>query len=503
MSKYLKMEKKNLIIALKTLGWSLRHIERETGIRRETIAKYVRCADSKAAISPTGSPDESAPKAAGRLSAARPYHQHIEEALQQGLSAQRIYQDLCSDYGFSGSYDSVKRYIRTLKPAHPQVFARMETRPGEEAQVDFGTGAPSLHPVSGTFRRPHLFVMTLSCSRHSYEEVVWQQNAQTFIQLHERAFQAFGGVPETVRLDNLKAGVSRSCLYEPEINKLYAAFARHAGFIPLPCRVGTPRHKGKVERGVGYTQHNALKGKRFNSLEEQNAYLRHWNKTVASLRIHGSTKEQVWSRFKRIEQHALKALPDSSFALFSFATRTVHLDGHIEVNKAYYSVPHTFLGQVVEVQWDDRLLRIYHEQRLIAVHKIASLPGTFTTCHDHLPAHKIIRQEGHERLLRAKAEHIGPEASRWAEHVFDKRGPLAFRLIHGLLSLTRSYAKEQVNWACAVALQHNVFSYRVLKQLLARLHQEPATDRSLQQVHDLIRPLSDYAHLIQTMEDPS
>lgn len=501
MGNYLKMDKKNLIIALDSLGWSYRRIERETGVRRETISKYVNPKDSKPAISPTGSPGQNS--SPGRPCLARAYHQQIEEAWRQGLSAQRIYQDLCAQYGYPGGYDSVKRYLRTLRPSSPEVFARIETLPGEEAQVDFGKGAPTLHPIHGTFRRPYLFVMTLSCSRHSYEETVWHQDAQTFVRLHERAFQAFGGVPATIRLDNLKAGVTRACFYEPQLNTLYASFARHAGFTPLPCRVATPQHKGKVERNVGYTQDNALKGRRFESLEEQNAYLRHWNKTVACLRIHGSTKEQVWARFERIERQALKPLPDTAFQFFSFGTRKVHVDGHIEVNKAFYSVPHTCLGRDVEVQWDDRLLRVYLDQRLIAVHKIAPQGGLFTTQREHLPPHKNLRQDGHQRLLLAKARHIGTAASFWTQQVLETRGPLAFRLIQGMLSLTRSYPKEQLNRACSITLRHKVFSYRALKSILARLHEAPSPDSSLTQDHELIRPLSHYAQLFKTTEEPS
>jgi transposase len=195
----------------------------------------------------------------------------VEGKLLKGLDARRIFQDLRGEHGYAGAYDAVKRFVRRLRAAEPTVYARLEVAPGEEAQVDFGSAAPTVHPATGHFRRPHLFKMTLSFSRHSYEEVVWRQDVETFIRCHERAFQEFGGVAAIVRLDNLEAGITRACLYDPEINRLYADYAAHASFTPLPCKPGRPEYKGKVERGIGYTK-NALKGHTFSSLEEQTSF---------------------------------------------------------------------------------------------------------------------------------------------------------------------------------------------------------------------------------------
>ena len=124
--------------------------------------------------------------------------------------------------------------------------------------------------------------------------------------------------------------MTRACFYDPDINKQYQAFAEHYGFVPLPIRPYTPRHNGKVESGVGYVK-KALKGRRFESLAEQNEFLRTWNRTVARLRIHGTTKQQVWKRFVELERGALGSLPSDPFALFNIGTRKVHPDGHIEV----------------------------------------------------------------------------------------------------------------------------------------------------------------------------
>ena len=175
-----------------------------------------------------------------RTSEAQAHDAVIREKVKQELSAERIYQDLVVEYAYPHSYDSVKRYVRKLKAKTPKLFARIHTAAGEEAQVDFGKGAPT--EKSGRYHRPWLFKLVLSYSRHSYEEVVWHQDVESFIRCHVRAFHAFGGVPKLIRLDNLKAGVLKAHLYEPELNPLYAAFAKQAGFSSLPCLPGKPEH---------------------------------------------------------------------------------------------------------------------------------------------------------------------------------------------------------------------------------------------------------------------
>ena len=176
----------------------------------------------------------------------------MKRNLQQGLQAKRIWQDLVFEQGFGGAYNSVKRFCGKLKAESPRVFARVETPPGRDLQIDFGKGALT-RTESGRYRRPHLFKAVLCHSRHSYEEVVWRQELKTFIRCVEEAFHAFGGGVEVVRLDNLKAGITRACLVDPEVNAVFSALARHYGFAVLPIHPGAPNENGKVERSIGYT----------------------------------------------------------------------------------------------------------------------------------------------------------------------------------------------------------------------------------------------------------
>jgi transposase len=498
MGNYLKMADRQRILALLELGWSYRRIERETGVRRETVARYDPGKDSKADNWSASSGAKPAKVSTGPQSAAEPYRELIKAAVAQGLTAQRIWQDLREDYGFGHGYSSVKRMVRRIKKEHPEVADVMEHPPGQEAQVDFFQGPPTFHGESGRWRRPWIFRMTLSCSRHSYEEPLWGQDRTHFLRAHEHAFQSFGGVPATIRHDNLKAAVVRACLYDPDVSELYATFGRHWGFVPLPSRPRHPQEQGIAERGGGYVKDNALKGRRFDSLEGLDSFLKRWNRTVARLRIHGTTRKQVYTHFLEVDQPALQSLPQSPFSLFEVGMRVVHPDGHIQIEGAFYSVPHILVGTEVRVHWDDRLVRVYAQGQSVAVHSRAAA-GTFATRGEHRPAHKPAKQEAYQATLLAKAEHIGSRALAWAQAATEERGVRSYRLLQGMISLTRCHPREQVDWACGVALERRVFRYATLQRLLEQaLAQTPAQPRQLLQQHPLIRDLREYTQEVMT-----
>jgi len=240
------------ILTLAGNGWSNRRIARELGINRETVGKYLLLARPKPAISTPGSDSDpnskpaisTAGSAAGRQSLCQPHLTQIEAAVAVGLSAQRIYQDLVCDNGFTGSYQAVKRFVRHLRETQPIPFVRMEVEPGAEAQVDFGQGA--WVEVDGKRKRPHFFRMILSRSRKGYGEVVWRQTTECFIRCLENSYRHFGGVPKTTVIDNLRAAVTRADWYDPEINPKVAEFCRHYGTVMMPTRPAMPRHKEKV-----------------------------------------------------------------------------------------------------------------------------------------------------------------------------------------------------------------------------------------------------------------
>jgi transposase len=487
MANGLKMALVHAIEELLKRGWSHRRIARELGVHRETVGRYARLGNSKPAISTPGSG-----VVFGRKSQCDPYADLVRGKLDQGLSAQRVFQDLKTETDFSGSYCSVKRFVRRLGRTRPLPFRRIEVEPGEEAQVDFGRGP---WVIEDSHRhRTHVLRITLSHSRKSYSEAIYRQTSEAFIRCLENAWRHFGGVPAVLVPDNLKAAVTRADWFDPELNPKIASFARHYGFAILPTRPASPREKGKIESGIKYVKNNALKGRDFTGLHDLNAFLLHWETTVADTRIHGTTQKQVQKVFEEVERPTLRPLPDEPFPLFQEGRRAVHRDGHIEVARAYYSVPPEYLGHQVWVRYDSRLVRIYNDRfEQIAVHSRAPL-GRFRTDRRHIAHEKISAVERGADYLLAKADRIGPEAGRWARAMIEERGIQGIRVLQGFVGLTRKHSAETVNRASRSALDARLFRLRSLRELCNRLGDKE--DLFFAESHPIIRPLSDYQDAI-------
>lgn len=538
MANRLKMAKVHSIQTLRARGWSQRRIARVLGIDRETVARYLRTADPQNPPNPpigsdaehdslpagenppnlpagSGGLEGPSPEAlsggddpggqnqpnppigsVGPASRCEPFRDEIHSALESGLTAQRIWQDLQSEHGFAGGYDSVKRFCRRLQRRRPLPFRRIEVAPGEEAQVDFGRGAPLLWP-DGSRRCPHVFRIVLSHSRKGYTETVARQSTENFLRALENAFWHFGGVPKTLVIDNLKAAVTRADWFDPELNPKLQAFAAHYGTVILPTKPYTPRHKGKVERGVAYVQENALKGRSFESLAAQNRFLAEWEATTADTRIHGTTRRQVGKLFTEVERPALLPLPPGRFPCFEEAERVVNRDGHVEVAKAYYSASPEFVGRKVWVRWDGHTVRIFDQQlRQIAVH-LQREAGRFATDPRHIAPQKRSGIERGTTWWLRKAHAIGGEVGRWAEAVLQQRGVQAVRVIMGLVSLAQHHRDTEIEQACRAARSHAAWRLRDVRNLLKR-QAPPQEQFEFTQAHPLIRSLEDYGALVRS-----
>jgi transposase len=528
MSHVLSREKREQVIALGRLGWSLRRIEQETGVRRETAGDYLRGAGialrrpggwgrhspSKPAINPITDSDGTDSKPAievitgflarkpgcGPASSCEPYRELIALELERDRNAMGIWQDLVDRHGFAGGYQSVRRFVRNLHgAATPEARAIIETKLGEEAQVDYGTGPMVRDPDSGKYRRTRLFVLTLGRSRKSVRLLVFRSSARVWAELHEKAFRRLGGSPRIVVLDNLREGVLSPDFYDPGLNPLYRDVLAHYGVTALPCKVRDPDRKGKVESGVNHAQMTPLKGKKFESLEEAQAYLDHWEERWADTRIHGRTKRQVAAMFAE-EKPFLQTLPLEPFRYYQYGERTVHIDGCVEVDAAYYGAPPGWIGRKVNVQWDAMFVRLLD-------------PRTGELLREHLSgkrgAHRIRDADRPRRTpppllqLLARAHKAGANIGAVCDAIHARQGELGMRRIQGVLQLVKQYGSVASDDACAAALELRVPEYRFVRRYLERSPQAPLT---LRQVDPLIRELSQYRDLIQqriNFEEPN
>jgi len=408
-----------------------------------------------------------------------------------GRNAVSIYQDLVDTRGFSHAYNSVKRFVATIRRREPERFDVLEFLPGEEAQVDYGQGAlTQIRP--GKYKRPYLFVMTLKFSGKSFRKTVWKTSQEAWSRLHEEAFRALGGCPAYVVLDNLKEGVIRPDLYAPELNPVYAAMLTHYGVVADPCRVRDPNRKGTVESAIQHTQATALKGRRFDSIEAQNAWLADWEARWAATRIHGRKKRQVLEMYCE-ELPYLRALPAEGFRYFKQATRTVDDAGLVQINAAYYAALPAAPHSTVTVRVFDRSIEILDPAgQLLRRHEIATRRGAFAMA----PTDRLFNPSRESTRVLAKAERIGPHTAVLAHELFARLGRPGQRALYGLANLARHYPCADIDAVCARLVAAQIFSYAAVKRALERAaataSTAPAPGAGLEQSGDHIRPLTEY-----------
>jgi transposase len=526
MSNVLSDEKKQQVIALGKLGWPLRRIEQATGVRRETAGSYLKAegivinppgwrrrSRSKPAIQVATDSGGAKPANEGKVttdfigpfsekqplqlppprtrsSSCEPFREIIELGLSRDRNAMAIWQDLVTGHGFSGAYNTVKRFVRQLRGVRqPQASGIIITAPGEEAQVDYGTGPMVRDPQTGKYRRTRLFVMTLGFSRKSIRLLSFRSSSQIWAQLHETAFRRLGGCPRLVVLDNLREGVLAADFYEPKLNPLFKDMLAHYGVTAMPCRVQDPDRKGKVESGVGHAQKTPLKGRRFETLDEAQTYLDNWELRWADTRIHGTTKRQVAAMFAE-EKPSLLPLPIEPFRYYHYGERTVHLDGCVEVEAAYYSVPPGWIGRLVNVQWDQLHVRILDSAtpQLLREH-VRQQRGR----HRINPEDNPRKTPRTTAALLARASCAGSHIGSFCQQIHRHRGEAGIRSIQGVLAMAKRFGVSATEDACAIALELRIYEYRFVRRYLERRPQP-----TLKQIDPLIRELIQYRDFINS-----
>ncbi|MDA0657540.1 MAG: IS21 family transposase [Planctomycetota bacterium] len=508
------MDKSQAIKHLGQLGYSERSIMSVLDVSRTAVRCHLGRKVSKETKAPTGSAptgvedaketkaptgssaDVRSDRPSRSASACEPFREVVVAKLEQGLTAQRIFQDLVDEHGFTSRYPSVRRYVATLKESTPLPYRRLECDPGAEMQVDFGSGARCMREP-GKWTKTYVFRAVLSHSRKGYSEAVRRMTVESFMDVLENCFWRVGGVPQVVIFDNGSCAVKAADWYDGELHPKIVDFCKHYNFALVPTRPRTPRHKGKIERGIGYVKSNALKGKTFDSLTAQNECLAHWEKTVADRRVHGTTKQQVGYVYDTLERRALQPLPRERFPHYEEGKRIVSRDGHVAVRHAYYSAPPEYVGREVWVRWNSHTLRILNlRMEQLAIH-CTQEKGRFSTLGEHIAPEKVHPiEKGVEYTLR-KVRFLGLHATRWAELLIEERGVQATRSLQGLLSLSKKYSSDELNRACDIAWKSKATNYRSIKKLLENRSAGVQQTMEFMEEHPIIRPVSEYGQFIR------
>jgi len=457
-------------------GQSDRAIAAAVGVDRKTVGRYRVWASEQGVLSGAllplgelnrlleetmrGSPPPQ------NVSSVERYRDAIVKLREAKVEVAAIYQRL-QNKGYTGSYSSVLRFVRRLEPRAPKLTVRVETAPGEEAQVDFGYAGWMIDPETGALRRAWAFVLVLSWSRHQHVEFVFDQTVATWLRLHRNAFEFLGGVPERVVIDNLKAGIAKICFQEPQAQHAYRECAEHYGFLISPCRPRTPEHKGKVEQGgVHYVKRNFLAGREPMTLTQANREVLRWVETTAGRRTHGTTKEQPLVRFES-ERQALLPLPTTPYDLAVWKQVKLHRDCYVTFEHAYYSAPFRLVGQQLWVRGGAQEVQLFtSDYRWVATHSRAQGPGQRLTHPDHLPPHKlpglILSRDG----CRQRASEIGPVTRQVVDGLLDHRPEDRLRIAGRLLRLAERFGPQRLEAACARAVRFDDPGYPTIKRIL-------------------------------------
>ncbi len=460
-------------------GHSQRQVNRETGVSRQAIRKYCRLAMENGWLS-EGVPLPDIDTVNNALKAKdskrirqystpvlKPYEQIILNWLKAKYTRKRILTLLRENYEVDVSYESLKKYCRRLLSNPADVAkVRLETLPGEIAQLDFGEVTRSYRNL-GEGKRVWVFIMTLGYSRHIYVEHVFDQTTETWLRCHENAFRFFGGVVDKVVIDNLKAAVKKILFYDPVLSEPYKRLARHYGFIVSPCRPYTPEHKGKVESNVSYVRRSICDCAVWTNLAEMNARARKWSLNEAGERIHGTIYQKPVKVFREIEQKTLKTLPARPLEYTTASRQKLPEDIHINMGKNWYSAPYQYIGQYLDIYAQGNLVKIYSNSELIATHSRSRDTGKRITNLSHYPRKKRWWLENTGDVCLERAGRIGESCREVTQILLSDKVQDRLQSVHRLLALRDTYTPERLENACARAIHYGDCSYSRVKTTLA------------------------------------
>ena len=487
-------------------GQGVRAIARDLTLSRKTVVKYRDWAATEGLLAgplpdpaqlqvrlDTALPETPPPRTPF---VAAPYRDRIVALRRAGVECQAILQRLREDTDFTGSYSAVWRFVRSVEPRTPAACLRIETAPGEEAQVDFGTAGHLLDPRDGRSKKAWVFVMTLSWSRHQYVEFVFDQAVATWLRCHRHAFEYFSGVPKRLVIDNLKAAIVRAAFHDPVVQRAYRECAEHYDFLITPCRPATPQHKGKVEQGgVHYVKRNFLAGRVLRDQLEANTRVLEWCRDTAGTRIHGTTKEPPLERFTAVEQAALQPLPSAPYALTTWKRAKLHPDCHVVFAGSFYSAPHRLIGRTLWVRAADTTVSLFHEHEAVASHPRAIRPGERHTHPDHLPPDKVVALMATPAWCLRRAREIGPATTELIGRLLGERPLDRLRSALAILRQAHKYGPRRLEAAAARARAFEQTGYGVVKRILQQgLDATPITPppRSPEPPAQFARPWTDF-----------
>jgi transposase len=508
--KRLPMRKIRDVIRLSAEGLSTRQMAASLAIGRTTLQGYLERAQEAGLSWPL--PPEMSDADLERLLYPRTAREAARRAFQpdwayvhrelrrKGVTLRLLWEEYRADnpegYGYSRFCELYTRWEGKLTPV-----MRQRHPAGERLFVDYaGATIDVIDPETGEVRAAQLFVATLGASNFTYTEATWSQALPDWISSHVRAFFFFGGVAAQVVPDNLKAGVTKACFYDPEVNRTYADLAAHYDTAVVPARPRKPKDKAKVESAVLLVERwilARLRNRQFFSLEEVNAAIRplldRLNNKVS--RHLGASRRQL---FEQLDRPALKPLPAEPYVYAEWKTCRAGIDYHIAIGRHYYSVPHQLVKKELWVRITARTVEAFHGGQRVASHVRTSGNGQHSTQRDHMPTHHRFREDWTPQRIHARAARVGPNVAIFAEVVMRgrKHPEQGYRTCLGVIRLADKFGRDRLDAACKRALEINAYSYSSVHSILKNGPERKPRTRATEEpaiTHPNIRG-ADYFH---------
>jgi len=423
-----------------------------------------------------------------------PAHLHVE-LRRPGVTLQLLHLEYLERHPDGVRYTTFCKTYRTWC-AKKSPTMRQHHAWGEKLFVDYSGKKPHIvDPQTGEVVEVELFVAVLGASNYTIAEATRTQQVSDFVGSHVRTLAHLGGIPRALVPDQLKSGVSRSCRYEPSIQRTYREMAKHYGTVILPARPHRPRDKAKVEVGVQIAQRwilARLRNQTFFSLAELNARIKELCDDLnrRTMRTYGASRKEL---FERHERAHLLPLPAARFICGEWKTVTVNIDYHVEFDHHYYSAPHALLHEVLDLRATDATIELYRRGERVASHARSSARGKHTTTPEHMPkAHQKHLEWSPSRIVNW-ASSIGPETALFVEAILASRPhpEQGYRSCLGILRLAKRYSPERLEVACGRAMSVGAKSYRhiesMLKHGLDRMQLADAKADATPIVHEYVR----------------
>ena len=440
----------NQILTLKRQKKSIRKIALALEVSRNTVRRYLREHEENQPVAKPSAETEKSIKVPSWASGLN--LEDIKQQVTKGVSKKQLHEELELEV----SYSQFTRFVSSILPkATPAFTIPLSHEPGEKTQIDYCDGLSVIDAKTGLPKKTQFFCGVLPFSSMTFGEFTWDQKRPTFIESHERMFAYFDGVSQYVVIDNLKAGVNKAHIYDPDVNPQYCDFGNHYGFAVLPAKPQTPTGKACVEATIGAIQRDFFQKHRntkFYSLDELNRVFRQYLDNEFNSRV---MKDYGLSRIDRFEKEKshLSPLPKKPYEFFKWTTAKVHPDCTVQVSKSYYSVPFRFIGQTLHIKCSRSSIVILDSgYEFITSHtKVMQFKQSLKD--EHYPEAALQHARFSVKQAKTQGGKIGAKTKAYVEWQFDVARPLsALRRVQGVLRLESKFSKAAMEYAAGQAL---------------------------------------------------